>query len=265
MGFSRQEYWSGVPLPSPSAHEPLCNLTSLFLLSFLAELSSLWVSPYTCDIPGLLPACPLLLQPLCLEYPCAGVALAGSLSFKLKPKEASLTVSQVIGIPRGVTEENLMKAYFTEVWMDLWEPREKSDASGMSQMGDITDPWLGGARGGKNANNAWQELGPQVQELNHCPTSGPGWVRGGSWSVLTFASHSSISCECPPLARPNRENKEKTCLLLYSTEFSLLVYRAGERTGLQGTMENTTHSDHPTRLCPSFHLVRSPPFCVFIT
>ena len=81
-------------------------------------------------------------------------------------------MSEVIGIPRGVTEEK-MKAYFTEVWMDLWEPRKKSEASGMSQMGDITDPWLGGARGGKNANSAWQELGPQVQELNHCPTRGP--------------------------------------------------------------------------------------------
>lgn len=78
--------------------------------------------------------------------------------------------------------------------MDFWEPRKKSEALGMSQMGDITDPRLRGARGGKNAKSAWQELGPQIQELNHCPTCGLGWVRGGSWSVLTFASHSSISC-----------------------------------------------------------------------
>ena len=132
-------------------------------------------------------------------------------------------------------------------------------------LGDIADPWLGGTRGGNNADSAQQELEPQVQELNHCPSHGPGWVRGGSWSVLTFASHSSVSCECPPLARPNRENKERMCLLLYPIEFSLLVYRAGERTDLQGTMGNTTHSDHTTRPCPSFHLVRSPPFCVFTT
>lgn len=53
-------------------------------------------------------------------------------------------MSEVIGIFRGVTEENFMKAYFTEVWMDFWEPRKKSEASGMSQMGDITDPRLEG-------------------------------------------------------------------------------------------------------------------------
>jgi len=28
MGFSRQEYWSGVPLPSPKAHEKMLNITN---------------------------------------------------------------------------------------------------------------------------------------------------------------------------------------------------------------------------------------------
>ena len=146
----------------------------------------------------------------------------------------------------------------------LWgTKKEKWSIGDESDGGHYWFP-LRGARGGKNANSAWQELGPQIQELNHCPTHGLGWVRGGSWSVLTFASHSSISC-VSSIGRSIRENKERACLLLHPTELSLLVYKAGMRMGLQGMMENTTLSNHPTRLCPSFHLVGSPPFHVFIT
>ena len=32
MGFSRQEYWSGVPLPSPVRHDAFCELLHLELL-----------------------------------------------------------------------------------------------------------------------------------------------------------------------------------------------------------------------------------------
>ena len=35
MGFSRQEYWSGVPLPSPAEVQPVAKFWSLCLRSFL--------------------------------------------------------------------------------------------------------------------------------------------------------------------------------------------------------------------------------------
>ena len=42
MGFSRQEYWSGVPLPSPMlTRETRLNLTSLILQSYLEKLHKL--------------------------------------------------------------------------------------------------------------------------------------------------------------------------------------------------------------------------------
>ena len=42
MGFSRQEYWSGLPLTSPSLHELTANLKKLFSQFHKLCKSSLW-------------------------------------------------------------------------------------------------------------------------------------------------------------------------------------------------------------------------------
>ena len=54
MGFSRQEKWSGVPLPSPSRHEAKQRDTSIwrvihvsFLMSEKCYPFSIWKGPYT--------------------------------------------------------------------------------------------------------------------------------------------------------------------------------------------------------------------------
>ena len=41
MGFSRQEYWSGVPLPSPDY-----GSTSPYTLTLLDALAGRWMTPY---------------------------------------------------------------------------------------------------------------------------------------------------------------------------------------------------------------------------
>ena len=65
MGFSRQEYWSGMPLPSPGYTEVLHIHTCISLLS-AAAAKSLWSCPTLCDpidgsppgslVPGILQA-----------------------------------------------------------------------------------------------------------------------------------------------------------------------------------------------------------------
>ena len=44
MGFPRQEYWSGVPLPSP--HIPLLTCNYLFILSMATLKMTAWVMTY---------------------------------------------------------------------------------------------------------------------------------------------------------------------------------------------------------------------------
>jgi len=41
MGFSRQEYWSGVPLPSPIVHIPRVNIVYLSIKSYVSGVPNM--------------------------------------------------------------------------------------------------------------------------------------------------------------------------------------------------------------------------------
>ena len=51
MGFSRQEYWSGVPLPSPASKEQTLVITYVCVCVLGARLAQLSVSRNAEDIP----------------------------------------------------------------------------------------------------------------------------------------------------------------------------------------------------------------------
>lgn len=97
----------------------------------------------------------------------------------------------------------------------------------MSQMGALLIPGLEAQEEERMPTVLGKSWNHRFQELNHYPNPWSGWVRGGSWSVLTFASHSSVSCGCPPLARPNRKTK-RMCHLLYPTSSASWYIGQGE-------------------------------------
>ena len=86
LGFSRQEHWSGVPLPSPSFHSAAAAAKSLQLCLTLCD-------PMDCSPPG--SAVPRILQTRTLEW----VAISFSNAGKWKVKMKSLSRVQLLVTP----------------------------------------------------------------------------------------------------------------------------------------------------------------------
>ena len=79
MGFSRQEYWSGVPLPSPESEEELKSLL-MKVKAAAAAAESLQSCPTLCDpIDGSPPGStvPGILQARTLEWVAISFSNAG--------------------------------------------------------------------------------------------------------------------------------------------------------------------------------------------
>ena len=78
MGFSRQEYWSGVPLPSPflSSHSHFCHIHVLYALLFTYMFP---VNRFTCFFNLFIfifgRTRPLLLHEGSLQLRCTGISL----------------------------------------------------------------------------------------------------------------------------------------------------------------------------------------------
>ena len=78
MGFSRQEYWSGVPLPSPflSSHSHFCHIHVLYALLFTYMFP---VNRFTCFLNLFIfifgRTRPLLLHEGSLQLRCTGISL----------------------------------------------------------------------------------------------------------------------------------------------------------------------------------------------
>ena len=97
MGFSRQEYWSGVPLPSPDAMYMLCYAKSLQSCPTLCD--PIDGSPPGSPLPGILQArtlgCHFLLQ--CVKVKSESEVAQSCLTLS-KPMNCSQPGSSVHGI-----------------------------------------------------------------------------------------------------------------------------------------------------------------------
>ena len=85
IGFSRREYWSGVPLPSPYMVSRLWNVVSY--LWYAATAKSLQSCPTLCDpIGGSPPGSPIpgILQARTLEWVAISFSNAGKWKVKVK-------------------------------------------------------------------------------------------------------------------------------------------------------------------------------------
>ena len=52
MGFSRQEYWSGVPLPSPKEHSAVYTFHILIYLEYLSHMDLLFFNKHFYTLSG---------------------------------------------------------------------------------------------------------------------------------------------------------------------------------------------------------------------
>ena len=76
MGFSRQEYWSGLPFPSPVTKYKVSKVSEVKLLSRVQLCDPMDCSPPGCPVHG-------IFQARVLEW----VAIASSIHMLIKTKE----------------------------------------------------------------------------------------------------------------------------------------------------------------------------------
>ena len=123
MGFSRQEYWSGVPLPSPMQVIDSHNNTALYIHCYDSDNGMRWYAkslqscPTLCDpIDGSPPgsAIPGILQARTLEW----VAISFSNTWKCKVKGKSLSRIRLLATPWTAAYQAFLSMGFSrqEYW-----------------------------------------------------------------------------------------------------------------------------------------------------
>ena len=174
VGFSRQEYWSGVPLPSPlNDHAPA------------AAAKSLQSCPTLCDpIDGSPPGSPIpgILQARILEW----VAISFSNAWKWKVKVKSFSRVWLFATPRTAAYQAPPSMGFSrqEYWSGLPLPSPLNDHSVQFSHSDMSDSLQ--PRESQHARPPCPSPTPGVYS-NSCPLS--RWCHPTiSTSVVPFSS-----------------------------------------------------------------------------